>query len=145
MWWVLYLAKNIYIKISNIQFYNNFTNGLLVFLCIFYLRENIPIGLSLASEVNLHTIESSTVDQSLNCDLHCSTATPDVHSTMQRLRTVHAAVTPTSVLPAPGQTHKKVTSCNILISVGVAHSKTKWKRSVSFSVPQNQGLVKSQI
>ena len=37
----------------------------------------------------------------LTCDLHCSTATPDVARQMQRFLTVHAAVTPTSVLPAP--------------------------------------------
>ena len=35
------------------------------------------------------------------CDLHCSTATPEVQSTRQRFLTVHAAVTPVSVLPAP--------------------------------------------
>ena len=35
-------------------------------------------------------------------DLHCSTATPDVQSTKHLFLTVHAAVTPTNVLPAPG-------------------------------------------
>ena len=36
-----------------------------------------------------------------SCARHCSTATPDVHSTIHRLRTVVHAVTPTRVLPAP--------------------------------------------
>ena len=61
----------------------------------------LPIGLSLASDVNLQIMDSSTVDHNLNCDLHCSTATADVHSTMHRFLIVQAAVTPTNVLPAP--------------------------------------------
>ena len=43
-----------------------------------YILNNIdiiPEGLSLASEVNQHTPLMSMVDQSLNCDHHCSTAT----------------------------------------------------------------------
>ena len=35
------------------------------------------------------------------CERHCSTATPEVHSTKHRFFTVQAAVTPTSVFPAP--------------------------------------------
>ena len=36
----------------------------------------IPFGLSLLSEVNRQMRCVSMVDQSLNCDHHCSTATP---------------------------------------------------------------------
>ena len=35
-----------------------------------------PMGLSLASEVNLQIVESSAVDHILNCCFHCSTDTP---------------------------------------------------------------------
>ena len=55
----------------------------------------------MASEVNLQIKLSSTVDHILNWDLHCSTATPEVHRTKHLFLTVHAAVTPTRVLPAP--------------------------------------------
>ena len=38
-------------------------------------------------------------NQGLTCDLHCSTATPDVDKHWHLFLTVHAAVTPTRVLP----------------------------------------------
>ena len=37
----------------------------------------------------------------ITCERHCSTATPEVQRTKQRFFTVHAAVTPTRVFPAP--------------------------------------------
>lgn len=61
-----------------------------------------PMGLSLASEVKRQIWESSIVDHILNWDFHCSTDTEELPNTRQRLRTVHAAVTPTKDLPAPG-------------------------------------------
>lgn len=60
-----------------------------------------PIGLSLASEVKRQIWESSIVDHILNWAFHCSTDTEELPNTRQRLRTVHAAVTPTRDLPAP--------------------------------------------
>lgn len=60
-----------------------------------------PMGLSLASEVKRQIWESSMVDHILNCAFHCSTDTEELPNTRQRLRTVHAAVTPTKDLPAP--------------------------------------------
>lgn len=68
-----------------------------------YVVTNIPhpIGLSFASLVNRQIIESSAVDHILNCCFHCSTDTPELHSTRARLRTVQQAVTPTKLLPAP--------------------------------------------
>ena len=39
------------------------------------------------------------------CERHCSTATPEVHSTKHRFFTVQAAVTPTNVFPAPTVVH----------------------------------------
>jgi hypothetical protein len=42
------------------------------------------------------------VRKNITCDLHCSTATPDVHRQRHLFLTVQAAVTPTNVLPAPG-------------------------------------------
>lgn len=65
------------------------------------MRPYTPIGLSLASEVNLQIKLSSTVDHILNWDLHCSTATPEVARQMHLFLTVQAAVTPTRVFPAP--------------------------------------------
>ena len=60
-----------------------------------------PMGLSLASDVNLQMRLSSMLDHILNWERHCSTATPDVARHRHRFLTVQAAVTPTSVLPAP--------------------------------------------
>ena len=43
-------------------------------------RGYVPLGLSLLSEVNRQMYLVSMVDHSLNCDHHCSTATPE-HTT----------------------------------------------------------------
>lgn len=74
-----------------------------VCVIIEYVVTNIPqpIGLSFASLVKRQIIESSAVDHILNCCFHCSTDTPELHSTRARLRTVQQAVTPTKLLPAP--------------------------------------------
>lgn len=66
-----------------------------------------PMGLSLASEVKRQIWESSIVDHILNWDFHCSTDTEELPKTRQRLRTVHAAVTPTRDLPAPGKQRRQ--------------------------------------
>ena len=54
-------------------------------VCVIMLKVVIstpqPIGLSLASEVNLQMVESSAVDHILNCCFHCSTDTPLLQST----------------------------------------------------------------
>lgn len=60
-----------------------------------------PMGLSLASDVKRQIWLSSMVDHILNWAFHCSTDTAEFPSTRHRLRTVHAAVTPTRDLPAP--------------------------------------------
>lgn len=64
-------------------------------------RWHSPTGLSLASAVKRHIILSSTVDHILNWERHCSTATAEVQRHRARFRTVHTAVTPTNVFPAP--------------------------------------------
>lgn len=66
-----------------------------------------PMGLSFASEVKRQICESSMVDHILNWDFHCSTDTAELPSTRQRLRTVHAAVTPTRDFPAPAKQEGK--------------------------------------
>jgi hypothetical protein len=60
----------------------------------------LPIGLSLASDVNRQIIESSAVDHILNCCFHCSTLTPLLHRTKALFLTVQHAVTPTNDFPA---------------------------------------------
>lgn len=55
-----------------------------------------PMGLSLASDVKRHIIESSAVDHILNWAFHCSTETPELQRTKQRFLTVQHAVTPGS-------------------------------------------------
>lgn len=67
-----------------------------------------PIGLSLASEVNRQIWLSSMVDHILNWAFHCSTETAELPNTKHRLRTVQAAVTPTSDLPAPVVNETKI-------------------------------------
>ncbi len=68
-----------------------------------------PMGLSFASEVKRQIWESSMVDHILNWAFHCSTDTEEFPSTRQRLRTVQAAVTPTSDLPAPAGQNSRIT------------------------------------
>ena len=50
-----------------------------LYSCVYVSRDirshDLPEGLSLASEVNLQTVDMSILDHSLNWDHHCSTAT----------------------------------------------------------------------
>ena len=50
-----------------------------LYSCVYVSRDtrshDLPEGLSLASEVNLQTVDMSMLDHSLNWDHHCSTAT----------------------------------------------------------------------
>lgn len=95
-----------------------------------------PMGLSLASEVNRHIWLSSMVDHILNWAFHCSTDTAELPRTRHRLRTVHAAVTPTRDLPAPAgeeERYSLVTSQISLEGGGRAEEKRKTVRGYAIT------------
>jgi hypothetical protein len=73
------------------------------------------------------------VDHILNCCFHCSTDTPELHSTKARLRTVQQAVTPTKLFPAPAhniQTHHcQAYSIRTLCSERTIHQESSGKSS----------------